>query len=63
MNPCPLNAAMLWQLELIPGFLREDADRLAARIEKNPLLKVDELAGTIAADSFSALRAAAVNQP
>lgn len=52
-----LNAAMPWQLEAVPGLLKEDVERLLGRLEKRPITKLDELAGSISAEAYSALEA------
>ncbi|MEW5852279.1 MAG: hypothetical protein AB2A00_26045 [Myxococcota bacterium] len=50
-----LNAALPWELDLIPGMPRDYSAQLHARLEKMPLGSIDELAGKIPAEAYSAL--------
>lgn len=50
-----LNAAMPWQLALMPGMPRDMGLELHGRLEKTPLTRLDELAGQIPAEAYSSL--------
>ncbi|MBI5497144.1 MAG: hypothetical protein HY904_19170 [Deltaproteobacteria bacterium] len=50
-----LNGAMAWQLMLLPGLIAQDAERLQARLDKAPVERLQDLAGQIPAETYTAL--------